>query len=427
MKGEAIGTAKTQSIGAAGGTISSDDGTVSLTVPAGAVSADTMFTITPIVPMGPGAVVAYRIGPEGTTFTSAATIKFTAKESQLVGTDINGMRVAYQDSERRWRAFTDPTIDGRSLSVKTTHLSDWSLLYGWQLRPPKANVDVSKTVDLSVRYCHSVPPPADENEPVGLVAACQDEELAPLLSNWAVNGVNGGSSTTGTIEGGSPDAVYTAPSSKPSPNTVAISVEFNPPAKGKTTLISNITIGGRELPKRYVGDVTIRVGGIVWASDARATYVASGKITYEERSAGKYKSVSGTYTSVKVDIDSPTCSCTGTGSGPVSTGLDMKVPPTGDFFYEFETAAAAFDIPVACTSKRPQDTCSNIMFPSYANNGYIPSTNNPDYFNPVPGASMTVNEGSTDPYSLSGNANLTLVQTDNTMMNSVTWSFTGED
>ncbi|PZR05554.1 MAG: hypothetical protein DI536_32070 [Archangium gephyra] len=429
LKGEAIGTPKTQSIGSAGGTISSDDGTVSLTVPAGAVSADTMFTLTPIIPTGPGALVAYRIGPEGTTFSSPATIKFTAKESDLVGTDINGMRVAYQDSERRWRAFTNATVEGRSLSVKTTHLSDWSMLYGWQLRPPKANVELKKTVELSVRYCHSVPPPSDENEPVGLVTDCQDDEgLAPLLANWSVNGVTGGNGTTGTVEGGSPDAVYTAPATRPSPNTVSVSVEFNPPARGKVLLNSNITIGGRDLPRRYVGNITLRISGLTWGGDSIVTYEAGGQITYEQGAqAGKYKSTGGTYTSVKVDMESPQCTCTGTGTGPVKMGLDMEVPPTGDLLYEFETAADAFDITLSCTPKNPQNNCSSATFPSYAQNNLVPSTNDPEYFAGLPGATMTVNSGSTDPYSLSGNSSLTLVQPDNTMVNSVTWSFTGED
>ncbi|MGV3623913.1 MAG: hypothetical protein ACO1OB_24055 [Archangium sp.] len=427
MKGEPIGAAKTQSIGAAGGSISSDDGAVKLTVPAGAVSADTMFTITPIVPMGPGALVAYRIGPEGTTFSSPATITFTASEAQLVGTDINGMRVAYQDSERKWRAFNQPTVEGRSMSVKTTHLSDWSFMYGWQLRPPKANVDVNKTVDLTVRYCHAVPPSENE-ELVSIVSACQDEDLTPLLRNWAVNGVNGGSGSTGTIESTGSEAVFTAPASKPSPNTVSVSVEFVAPDKGKQLLVSNVTIGERDLPKRYVGTITVSISGLKYGADSTVTYVAGGKITWEKTAtAGEYKSTGGTYSSVKVDVDSPQCTCTGTGTGPAKVGLDLDVATTGDLIYEFETAADSFNIPLRCTAKTPQDNCVDSDFPSITDNGLIPSTNDPGFFGSVPGATMTVNEGSTDPYSLSGNSNLILVTSDNTLNNSVTWSFAGED
>lgn len=427
-KGEAIGLAKTQSIGTAGGSISSDDGAVTLTVPAGAVTGDTMFTITPITPTGPGGLIAYRIGPEGTTFSNPASIKFNVTEKQLAGSEIAAMRVAYQDSERRWRAFTDATVDGRSVTVKTKHLSDWGLLYGWQLRPPSANVDTGKTVTLSVRYCNSVPPPENNDEPVALVTDCQedDEAMAPFVSNWSVNGVVGGSGSTGTISPGSPDAVFTAPGSKPNPATVSVSVEFNPPAKGKTLLVSNITIGGRQLPKRYVGDITVTIEGFPF-NGGTAKYVAGGKITYAEQSAGRYKSTGGTYSSVKVDVDTPDCTCTGTGSGPVDMGLDMKVPTTGEMLYEFETAAEAFIIPLGCSPKRQNANCSPVEFPSYSSNGLIPGTNDPNYFRALPGGALMVNDGSNDPYSLSGNARLTYTGDDNTMINSVTWSFKGED
>jgi hypothetical protein len=63
-----------------------------------------------------------------------------------------------------------------------------------------------------------------------------------LISEWSVNGTLGGNGTVGTISGNGPSATDTAPSTKPIPNTVTVSARVNVGTKGKTLVVSNITI-----------------------------------------------------------------------------------------------------------------------------------------------------------------------------------------
>src|SRR5689334_1468389 len=63
--GSPDGPARQLVVGPAGGSLASGDGVLTLTVPAGAVDADTDFTITPISNTAPGGQgSAYRVGPD---------------------------------------------------------------------------------------------------------------------------------------------------------------------------------------------------------------------------------------------------------------------------------------------------------------------------------------------------------------------------
>ena len=134
--GDPSGTASTTTVGAAGGTVRSSDGKLELVVPAGALAAETALSVTPISVTAPGGVRSWRLGPEGTTFSKPASLKLTFSDADLGGSKSDAVRVAFQDADRHWKAIKASTVDATSITVSTTHFSDWSLLLGWQLRPP---------------------------------------------------------------------------------------------------------------------------------------------------------------------------------------------------------------------------------------------------------------------------------------------------
>src|SRR5213076_3313354 len=75
--GTPSGSSKHLLIGAAGGTMISADGVLTLSIPAGAVAADTDFTITPITNTAPGGQGgAYRVRPDGLLLLAPATVAF---------------------------------------------------------------------------------------------------------------------------------------------------------------------------------------------------------------------------------------------------------------------------------------------------------------------------------------------------------------
>ena len=130
LVGEPTGVATTQLIGATGGTITSPNGDLRIQVPAGAVSGDITFSLTPITSKATGAFgQAWRLGPEGTTFATAVTISFKYSGAMLNGAAPESILVASQNSDRTWTRST-PVLDktASTVSLGSKHLSDWSMV-----------------------------------------------------------------------------------------------------------------------------------------------------------------------------------------------------------------------------------------------------------------------------------------------------------
>jgi hypothetical protein len=234
--GTSTGPVVPGTIGPAGGQISSADGRLTLIVPAGALSAQTMFGIEPITNQAPqGIGAAYRLTPDGQQFTMPATVSFKYGDADVLGTNEQLLMVAYQDPVAHdWLMDSQTTIDAnsRSAQIQTTHLTDYALLAGYNLFPKDTSVQVGGTVPFVVVVCNGSPLLCDStsHSPTGLV-------------NWAVNGAPGGTTGTGIVMATDGyHATYTAPSKVPSPNTVTVSAQT--PGRGATIVVAQVHIGG---------------------------------------------------------------------------------------------------------------------------------------------------------------------------------------
>ena len=128
-------------IGPAGGKLASSDGVLSLIVPPGALTADTQIGIQPITNLAPGAVgTSYRLTPEGQVFATPAQLVFAFTDTELAGSVLAVLRIAYQDDKGQWRAPKSVARDAsaHSVSVTTMHFSDWSKTIGLKLRAPES-------------------------------------------------------------------------------------------------------------------------------------------------------------------------------------------------------------------------------------------------------------------------------------------------
>lgn len=115
---------------AAGGVVGSPDGAVRLTVPPGAVSAPTAFTVTPISSRAPGAVgSAYRIEAGG-PFRGQLEVSFRGLGSYPLGLDARSLGIRFQDARGFWREPEAVRRDtaGDSIAASTSHLTDWALV-----------------------------------------------------------------------------------------------------------------------------------------------------------------------------------------------------------------------------------------------------------------------------------------------------------
>lgn len=277
------GAATNAIIGAAGGTLSSSDGSFSIDIPAGALASDTDITIQPITNTAWGGIGGgYRLTPDGLTFAVPVDLVFAVAPQDLAGSHPDFLDVAFQTSEGFWQIVETFAYDDAAgtFTVSTTHFTDYSLIQGLQIRPPTANVGTGGTVDLAVKYCFE--------EVIGgvIIAYNCDTPNPATYSNWSVNGIVGGNSAVGRVVSTGPStARYTAPASVPQNNPVAVSVQGSG-RRSRQTMVSNITIGGQWYGTATAdhGNGERMVATVVWESGGTfqniETFTATGLVKY---------------------------------------------------------------------------------------------------------------------------------------------------
>lgn len=243
-QGTPTGGPVSKSIGPSGGSVTSADGRLIVIVPAGAIASATTLSIQAISNLSPGGMgFAYRLEPEGTTFLTPVSIAFQYGNADLAGTVTDALMIAFQDAQGYWEAQSAATLDTtqKTLTVQSSHFSDWSLLTGGQLLPAEASVETGKSVMLTFVECQRV----QGGDQVTRLAACTSQPAEA----WSVNSILNGNSAVGFVGspgGDSPMATYTAPAALPSANPVAVSTEalLVGLTKTKETFVSNITVVG---------------------------------------------------------------------------------------------------------------------------------------------------------------------------------------
>ena len=133
-------------IGMAGGTATSGDGSLKVTIPAGAMSADTTITIVPITSPAAGNVgQVFEIGPTGMSFAQPITLTFRYTATEITGhvpTELNVSTFANGSWLPSAASVVDPNAD--TVSATTTHLSPWGLTLS-----PASGSDMSGSGDVT--------------------------------------------------------------------------------------------------------------------------------------------------------------------------------------------------------------------------------------------------------------------------------------
>lgn len=314
-------------IGAAGGTLASDDGNFSIDIPAGALTQDETIIIQPITNTAWGGVGnGYRLEPDGLTFAIPVELAFDVAPETLEGSHPDFLDIAVQDDEGFWHVINERAYDegAGTITASTTHFSDYSNLEGLQIRPGSASVATQGVVNLHVRFCHQV----REDELTSLVYSC-DEDLVPVgtFTNWSVNGIPGGDNTVGhVVEVGGGEARYTAPTSVPQNNPVAVSVDARG-RRGTQTLVCNINIGST-----WYGTSTVDFGG-----GEKITAYVVWKSAYTYQTLESFTPESGTVTYAPNTHFDPPCWFVSFGpdNGPI-------LPGDGQLFIDHTTSPGKF-------------------------------------------------------------------------------------
>ncbi len=236
--GPLLGRPREVTIGAAGGVVESMDGRARLIVPAGALAAPTAISIQPFVNTLPAGVgEGWRLLPNGLQFAVPATLAMQV----AADTTKRNIGLAYQAADKSWRTRSDaplsPDVEGRVL-LPVHHFTDWAFYERWFLLPDQATVAVGKSQRFDAIY-HDCSQPAN-----------MECLLMPLAGNanvaeWRVNGVRGGSASSGTIAEQAGVGQFTAPAQRPAQNPVSVQAVVNlPPGQGQLQLAAPVQIIG---------------------------------------------------------------------------------------------------------------------------------------------------------------------------------------
>ncbi len=219
--GAADGKLASKEIGAAGGTIASEDGRVELNFPAGALKTATTISIQPTKNLAPnGAGKSYSFEPSGIKFEKPVEIIFhyTDTEAEICPPDLMG--IAIQDHSGKWNLFDYDDFDSTTKTLRGSieHFSHFSNVYEMKLNPISSRVRVGDTILLAL------------SDLSGIIGRVRSNRV-PV---WYVNDVRTGQSkygfiidySFGPISRNNIVADYAAPRSLPDKDPVIVKLEL---------------------------------------------------------------------------------------------------------------------------------------------------------------------------------------------------------
>jgi hypothetical protein len=261
------GTAIVKTIGASGGTIQTADDRFKVSIPAGALNKDVAVSLQPITNTNSsGKGTAYRLTPDGQQFVQPVTLTIKYQKDDLKGTMSGAFGIAYQNDKGVWIAVAGAQIDttNRTVSIKTTHFTDWSFFEAFRIIPELNVIDPGQTSFVMVT-CSLVLP---ELAPLVKDAPLQDHEtFTEYIDQWELQGE--GELKVDAAKG---QATYQSPNRIPAKNPIQVIVHIHSPGKAIGFLIAKIYV----VPE----GVSVSVGGGDWKRlNAPSGYTNDGTIS----------------------------------------------------------------------------------------------------------------------------------------------------
>ncbi|MFT3826587.1 MAG: hypothetical protein QM731_21885 [Chitinophagaceae bacterium] len=334
--GTPTGDAIHKTIDANGGEIASADGTIRVSIPAGALSTATDISVQPVSNELPGGIGnAWRLMPHGLQFQKPVTISFQYKAADTVGSRADFLDIAFQDASGTWQMLTNTTVNRaqKKIIATTTHFSDWNYLKSINLTPSETTVEQEESLDLKITTRFPRLDPDDAPPGTYTVKVLKEpRELRPdEIKGWHYSG-------EGILISRATEGYYTAPDHLPAANPEAVTVEINIHRKGLFMLVSNITVTGDE----GVDYLQVDEDNTNPLNGGMCALYMYGKFG-NDPGAGK-RSVKINSTTVQVDLWSPTvirCKIDETISGAIEIANGNKIVArsvlrkfAGDFVYE---------------------------------------------------------------------------------------------
>lgn len=191
------------SIGATGGTLTSADGQLTVTIPPGAFTANQQVSIERITNHNPLRIgQGYRLQPEGLTFAKAVTLTFRYLSTDTVAYPIEAAGIAYQTGDGVWMAVPRAQTDAnaRTVTVPTTHFSDWSQYTPVRIVVRQPALAPNAATSVSVTVADDFLAPLDRETPIPADLPADPR----FIKSWKLSGA-------GRLEGEGPVIRYVAP------------------------------------------------------------------------------------------------------------------------------------------------------------------------------------------------------------------------
>ena len=247
-KGTSTGTAVTRRIGPAGGVLASSECSVTLNIPAGALKEEVTIGIEPITRTNiAGVGQSFRLTPHALQFEKpvSVTYAYDAEADSVAMVETFGF--AYQMASGVWKFVGASSYDIQwgTVTFKTTHFSDWSVMNRVSLSPLNASLEPGdKQVIKALIFTESkyedllVPLTGDAGTEPGYPVGTPVPLPAKYIKSWNLTGPGNIISSNGNT------ITYQAPSSVNGFTNATLSLALNAPVTGTFLLLSNIEIMG---------------------------------------------------------------------------------------------------------------------------------------------------------------------------------------
>jgi hypothetical protein len=252
--GKPIGVATVKAIGPDGGSLTTPDGRLTVTIPSGALSRSIPISVEPIENTALiGVGNSYRITPEEIKFDKPATFAYNSTEDELNGA-AGFLGLAQQQADGSWAISRKAELDKttRTISAKLTKTGRTSIVSQYVLYCNKDTLIPSEEATLQLRYTET---------DLNASTSPEDEIFVPLpvisrineIRDWNVNGKSTWDAKTGFIrlkqENGNKATFYYAAPSKL-------------PAKGKREIAVGIKLN-KEAGAQLIRNFKIRPAGVL--------------------------------------------------------------------------------------------------------------------------------------------------------------------
>ncbi len=239
------GQTKSGEIGAEGGTATSSDGNIKLQIPQGALSSSTPVKInisTDSLPNGFSAI--YDFSPNGLTFSKPATLTIHYSDSLLAGISPLSAGIGYEDDKGNWYGVGGGSVDtvAHTFTVPISHFSKWGIYQSYFISYENNTTSTAAMLTGNSALFHVYKAGKVIEDDAGPVPLFPWQPVQP--DHWLVNGVIGGTASSGSIDP-SPnigEAIFTSPAKMPSNNPVAVAAEIVLPNSSKLYLICSTEI-----------------------------------------------------------------------------------------------------------------------------------------------------------------------------------------